>query len=79
MKFKVKDIIYIVWDYEHITKEKIQCIDEVDYIVYDYCLSNDKNSFAKLNEAKAYARKLLDKHILKVSKYIDNVKPKLNS
>lgn len=78
MKFKAKDLIYVVWDYEHITKERISYVEKGYYIVDD-SYADDKNSFGKLVEAKTYARKLLDKHILKVSRFIDNVKPKLDT
>ena len=79
MKFKAKDIIYVVWTYEHITKERIICVDKTDYVVDDCCYANDENSFTKLSEAKIYARELLDKYILRVSKIIDNAKPKLDT
>ncbi len=78
MKFKVKNIIYVVWDYEHITKERIQSIDK-DFYIIDDCYANDKNSFATLKEAKIYAKNQLNDYYYKINKYITDTDPKLDT
>lgn len=79
MKFKAKDIVYVVWSCEHISKDKIYCEDKDYYILEDGTYARYENTFAKLSEAKTYARELLDKYNLEVSKYINNVKPTLDT
>lgn len=81
MKFKENDIVYVVWRCDFITKEKISYADKDlnCYFTENIKYIDDENVFKKLSIAKVYARKLLDKRILKVSKYIDNVNPKLGS
>lgn len=77
MKFKEKDIVYVVWSCENIEKHKISRLFKDFYELDDGEDANEEDVFKKLSEAKVYARELLDKYILRVSKFIDNVKPKL--
>lgn len=77
MKFKKGDIVYVVWDCDDITKERILSIDGNCYVTENHSYSDDKDTFAVLKEARLYARELLDEYIFETSKYIDNIKPLL--
>ena len=77
MKFKEKDIVYVVWSCENIEKHKISRLFKDFYELADGEDANEEDVFKRLSEAKTYARDLLDKYILKTNKYINNVRPKL--
>ena len=79
MKFKPKDTVYVVWSCEFICKQKIFCVEKDYYIFEDQSYGIEEDTFKKLSDAKVYARGLLDDYILKTSKYIDNIRPTLDS